>query len=96
MNRLTKNFSNGQVVVAGCGDNCKYNFKYCDLNSENCPTLSEIFKKLAFYEDLEEKNKISIVYDSVYPCTNCDIGWGHISAQDYKSCADDCERFEKY
>ena len=55
MSRLTERFSNGQAAVAGCGDNCKYNFKYCNFNEANCPTLDEIYEKLAFYEDLEEK-----------------------------------------
>lgn len=59
MSRLTEKFSNGQVAVAGCGNNCKYDFKYCDAN-ENCPTLSEIYEKLAYYEDLEEENKITV------------------------------------
>ena len=57
MARLTERFSNGQAAVAGCGNNCKYNYKYCKFNEANCPTLDEIYEKLAFYEDLEEKGE---------------------------------------
>lgn len=32
MERLTERFSNGQAAVAGCGNNCKYDFKYCEDN----------------------------------------------------------------
>ena len=56
MKRLTERFSNGQAAVAGCGNNCKFNYKYCEDNfAENCPTLTEIYEKLASYEELEEK-----------------------------------------
>lgn len=55
MKRLTERFSNGQVAVLGCGNNCKYDYKYCYSENGNCPTLEEIYEKLAFYEDLEEK-----------------------------------------
>ena len=56
MERLTERFSNGQAAVAGCGNNCKFNYKYCEDNfAENCPTLTEIYEKLASYEELEEK-----------------------------------------
>ena len=96
MKRLTERFSNGQAAVAGCGCNCKYNFKYCQFDKENCPTLGEIYEKLAFYEDLEEKGKLSIVYGvNVYPCTNCGIGWASISTEGCKSCHDDCEKLKE-
>ena len=56
MKRLTERFSNGQAAVAGCGNNCKFNYKYCEDNfAENCPTLTEIYEKLSSYEELEEK-----------------------------------------
>lgn len=55
MERLTERFSNGQAAVKGCGYNCKYNFEYCEKNFANCPTLDEIYEKLASYEDLEEQ-----------------------------------------
>ena len=32
MKRLTERFSNGQAGGAGCGNNCKFNYKYCDDN----------------------------------------------------------------
>lgn len=54
MNRLTERFSNGQVGVYGCGNNCKYDFKYCHDHLKGCPTINEIYEKLAYYEDLEE------------------------------------------
>ena len=70
MNRLTERLSNGQAAVAGCGDKCKYNFKYCDHDNGNCPTLSEIYEKLAFYEDLEANGELQVIYGvNVYPCT---------------------------
>lgn len=56
MERLTERFSNDQAAVAGCGNNCKFNYKYCEDNfAGNCPTLTEIYEKLAEYEDLEEQ-----------------------------------------
>jgi len=55
MVRLTERFSNGQAAVLGCGDNCKYDYKYCKTYNENCPTLVEIYEKLAAYEDAEEQ-----------------------------------------
>lgn len=59
MERLTERFSNGQAAVAGCGNNCKYEFKYCEDNfAGNCPTLTEIYEKLAKYEELEERDKL--------------------------------------
>lgn len=72
--RLTERFSNGQAAVAGCGDNCKYDYKYCKFNDSNCPTLDEIYEKLAFYEDLEDKGELPVVYGvkNVHPCTNCE------------------------
>ena len=55
MERLTERFGNGQFAVYGCGNNCKYNYKYCNNHLEDCPTISEIYAKLATYEDFEEK-----------------------------------------
>lgn len=96
MARLTEKFSNGQVGVAGCGKSCKYDYKYCSAN-ENCPTLYEIYEKLAFYEDLEEQGELPIVYGiNVHPCTNCKVGWASISAQGYESCHYDCEKLKQY
>lgn len=97
MGRLTERFSNGQAAVAGCGTNCKYDYKYCNFNEENCHALSDIYEKLAFYEDLEEKGELPIMYGvNVYPCTNCGVGWASISTQGCKSCHDDCEKLKEY
>ena len=96
MNRLTERFSNGQAAVAGCGDNCKYDFKHCK-DYTNCPTLCEIYEKLAFYEDLEEKGELPVMYGvNYYPCTNCGVGWASISATGCKSCHDDCKKLKDY
>ena len=51
MDRLTERFSNGQAAVYGCGNNCKYDYKYCHNHYEDCPTINEIYEKLARYED---------------------------------------------
>lgn len=97
MSRLTERFSNGQAAVAGCGDSCEHSYKYCISNLENCPTLCEIYEKLAFYEDLEEKGELPVMYGvNVYPCTNCGVGWASISTQGCKSCHDDCEKLKEY
>lgn len=58
MGRLTERFSNGQAAVYGCGNNCKYDFKYCENHLEDCPTINEIYEKLAEYEDLDEQGKL--------------------------------------
>ena len=76
MKRLTERFSNGQACVYGCGDNCKYDYKYCNNHLEDCPTINEIYEKLASYEDLEEQGLLlrlpCKVGDTVY--TAC--SWG--------------------
>lgn len=70
MERLTERFKNGQAAVYGCGNNCKYDFKYCHNYLEDCPTINEIYEKLAVYEDLEEQGKLlklpCAVGDKVY------------------------------
>lgn len=97
MSRLTERFSNGQAAVAGCGTNCKHDYKYCNPEDGNCPTIDEIYEKLAFYEDLEEKGELPVVYGvNVYPCTNCSVGWASVSTQGCKSCHDDCEKLKEY
>lgn len=55
MERLTERFENGQVGTLGCGNNCKYDYKYCNNYLEDCPTITEIYEKLAAYEDAEEQ-----------------------------------------
>lgn len=78
MERLTERFSNGKAAVYGCGSNCKYDYKYCENHLEDCPTISEIYEKLAEYEDLEEQERLlklpCAVGDTVY--TNHSVqGW---------------------
>lgn len=58
MERLTERFSNGQAAVRGCGSNCKYDYKYCESHLEDCPTIGEIYEKLAEYEDLEDQGRL--------------------------------------
>lgn len=55
MERLTERFKNGQAAVLGCGNNCKYDYKYCNNYLKTCPTITEIYEKLATYEDAEEQ-----------------------------------------
>ena len=51
MERLTERFDNGQVAVMGCGENCKYNYKYCRNHYEDCPEINRLYERLAAYED---------------------------------------------
>ena len=51
MNRLTERFNNGQAAVMGCGENCKYDYKYCRNHYEECPEINKIYERLAEYED---------------------------------------------
>ena len=73
MERLTERFENGQVGTLGCGNNCKYNYRYCDNALENCPTIEKIFEKLADYEDAEEQGLLlrlpCKVGDTIYEVT---------------------------
>lgn len=95
MSRLTERFSNGQAAVVGCGKNCKHNYEYC--HNWCCPTLNEIYEKLAFYEDLEDKGVLPIMYGvNCYPCNSCGLGWASISASGCKSCHENCEKLAKY
>ena len=61
MGRLTERFSNGQAAVLGCGTNCEYDFKYCESHLQDCPTIIEIYEKLAHYEDLEEQGRLIVI-----------------------------------
>ena len=58
MERLTERFKNGQAAVLGCGNNCKYDYKYCNNYLETCPTITKIYEKLAAYEDAEEQDRL--------------------------------------
>lgn len=51
MERLTERFNNGQAAVMGCGENCKYDYKYCRNHYEECPEINKIYERLAEYED---------------------------------------------
>ena len=53
MERLTERLKNGQAAVLGCGSNCKYDYKYCHNAYEDCPTINEIYERLAAYEDTD-------------------------------------------
>lgn len=70
MKRLTERLSNGQAAVFGCGNNCEYDYKYCNNHLEDCPTINKIYEKLARYEDLQEQGKLlklpCTVGDTVY------------------------------
>ena len=35
MERLTERLDNGQAAVNGCGENCKYDYKYCRNHYED-------------------------------------------------------------
>lgn len=70
MERLTERFSNGQAAVYGCGNNCKYDYKYCNNHLEDCPTINEIYEKLAAYEDAEEQGLLPRL-----PCKVGDVLW---------------------
>lgn len=75
MERLTERLKNGQAAVIGCGSNCKYDFKYCNNQREDCPTINNIFEKLAKYEELEDDGKLlklpCAVGDTVYVLAEC-------------------------
>ena len=51
MERLTERLDNGQAAVKGCGENCKYDYRYCRNHYEDCPEINGIYDKLADYED---------------------------------------------
>lgn len=70
MERLTERFKNGQAAVLGCGNNCKYDYKYCNNYLKTCPTITEIYEKLAAYEDVEEQGRLIKL-----PCKVGDTVW---------------------
>lgn len=51
MERLTERFDNGQAAVMGCGENCKYDYKYCGNHYKDCPEIDKVYERLAEYED---------------------------------------------
>ena len=58
--RLTERI-NGVVCSYWCGENCKYNHKYCSYNSENCPAMTDMYEKLAGYEYMEEQGRLMVL-----------------------------------
>lgn len=79
MERLTERFENGQAAVLGCGNNCKYDYKYCNNYLETCPTITKIYEKLAAYEDAEEQGRLISL-----PCKVGDDVWFVPSPTCYK------------
>lgn len=51
MERLIERLNNGQAAVMGCGENCKYDYKYCRNHYEECPEINKIYERLAEYQD---------------------------------------------
>ena len=91
MERLTERFDNGQAAVMGCGENCKYDYKYCRNHYEDCPEINRLYERLAEYEDtgltpeeimeLKERDtaKAPEVFDGHwYKCPRCGMYAGGI------------------
>lgn len=58
--RLTERI-NREVFSYWCGENCRYNHKYCSDSSEDCPAMTDMYEKLADYEDMEEQGKLMVL-----------------------------------
>ena len=84
MERLIERFNNGQAAVMGCGENCKYDYKYCRNHYEECPEINKIYERLAEYQDtgltppeimeLKERNtamEINEIHVDEYYCPAC-------------------------
>ena len=87
MERLTERFDNGQAAVMGCGENCKYDYKYCRNHYEDCPEINRLYERLAEYEDTgltpeqiqelkerdteKEPEVHKNKFSDVYTCPNC-------------------------
>lgn len=97
MERLTERFNNGQAAVMGCGENCKYDYKYCRNHYEDCPEINKIYERLAEYEDtgltpeqireLKERDMAKIV--NLIPFDGCDDD----SDITYKAYCPICKRY---
>lgn len=97
MERLTERFNNGQAAVMGCGENCKYDYKYCRNHYEECPEINKIYERLAEYEDtgltpeqireLKERDMAKIV--NLIPFDGCDDD----SDITYKAYCPICKRY---
>lgn len=54
-------------------------------------------EKLAYYEDLEEQGRLSILtVQDIHPCRNCGTGWGSISSEGSDGCENYCTRLKEY
>lgn len=54
-------------------------------------------EKLAYYEDLEEQGRLSILtVQDIHPCRNCGTGWGSVSSEGCHSCEETCVRLKEY
>lgn len=85
MERLTERFSNGQAAVYGCGNNCKWDYKYCADARENCPTINEIYEKLATFEDMEEQGRIvKLPCKTVYNIVDKGTKYATVMSKDIK------------
>ena len=89
MERLTERFDNGQAAVMGCGENCKYDYKYCRNHYEDCPEINRLYERLAEYEDtgltpeqvmeLKERDTAKAPemhknkHSNAYTCPNCNL-----------------------
>ena len=84
MERLTERFGNGQAAVMGCGENCKYDYKYCRNHYEDCPEINRLYERLAEYEDAgltpeqimelkarDEAMEINEIHVDEYYCPAC-------------------------
>lgn len=98
MERLTERFDNGQAAVMGCGENCKYDYKYCRNHYEDCPEINKIYERLAEYEDtgltpeqimeLKERDTAKAPIDAdedygFFTCPSC--GEAIYASDDFKS-----------
>lgn len=58
MKRLTKRLNNGkELCIEVCGEKCVDGYTWCP----KCKPFSDVMKKLAEYEDLEEQEKLIIL-----------------------------------
>lgn len=86
MKRLIERAENGQVMIAGCGGNCKHEYKHCYNAMEDCPTINEIYEKLASYEDAEEQGKLVLYPTNAYFIMNNKVCSGWVQEIAYSVC----------
>lgn len=75
MNRLTEKFANGEYGIAACGENCRYEHKYCSC-MKDCPALDELIDRLGKYEDMEQQGELLKL-----PCRVGDTVWTFVEKQ---------------